>query len=90
VKQVAVQDHGSPGQNLNNREFKTYRPRVQRDQDSQQRSAPTKIENLNNVKPPSERYQGGSPGNQKSGGQSNGTQGKPNQTVKKKGNKKDN
>jgi hypothetical protein len=84
VKQVAIRENASPGQNLNNRELKIYKPTVQHDGNSERKSAPGKVENLNNVKPVSERYQG-QPQRNKQGNQNKRKQ---NQPSKKKGNDK--
>lgn len=55
VNQVVIRDNDRPGQNLNKRELKIYKPRVQSEQSENRRPAPVKIENLNNVRPAAER-----------------------------------
>ena len=58
IRQVAIQEHNRPGQNLSRNELRIYRPQVQRDENNGRKSVPLKIESLNNVKPVSERYEG--------------------------------
>jgi hypothetical protein len=84
VKQVAIQDNNRPGQNVNKHEMQIYKPRVQRDEDLGRKSAPTKVENLNNVRPVSERYQGQPNKNR----QPNQKEQQKKQPEKKKGNSK--
>ncbi len=56
VNQIVIQENTRPGQNVNNREMKIYRPRVQPEQGDNRRSAPIKVEKIDNVRPVTERY----------------------------------
>jgi hypothetical protein len=58
VRQVVVQEHTKPGQDLTKRNLRTYKPQIQRDEDLGRKTSPAKIEGLNNVRPISERYKG--------------------------------
>jgi hypothetical protein len=88
VKQVAIRENRSPGQNLNKTELKIYKPQVQRDDNSGRRSAPAKVQNLDNVKPMAERYQGRQQRKQNPRTQPVQNKGKQNKSDKKKGNDK--
>ena len=57
INQVIVQDYDRPGQDMNPREMRIYKPNVKQDQGEHKRSAPVKVEELNNVRPATERYQ---------------------------------
>jgi hypothetical protein len=57
INQVIIQDHDRPGQDVNPREMRIYKPNVRQEQGETRRPVPQKIEELNTVKPITERYQ---------------------------------
>lgn len=63
VNQVVVQDYDRPGQNINRRELKIYKPNVQQEHGERRKSAPANVEELNKVKPVAERYRSTQPRN---------------------------
>lgn len=56
VNRVRIQDHERPGQKLDNEELRIYRPRVRRVADN--KSAPSKVTDLQDIKPVKERGTG--------------------------------
>ena len=58
LKSVAVQENDRPGQSMINGQLRIYRPQVNKNANSAQRPAPTKIMDIKDVKRPSERGQG--------------------------------
>lgn len=55
VNSFEIQDNNVPGQYLNNRQFSTYRPQINKNDESQQRAIPSRITDLEDIKQPSER-----------------------------------
>ena len=55
INSVAIQDNDRPGQTLNNKELRIYRPQVERTADRAQKPAPSRVTNMQEVKPPSQR-----------------------------------
>ena len=55
INPVAIKVSNKPGQNLSGSELQLYRPRVEKISGSGQKAAPSKVMNLKEVKPPSER-----------------------------------
>jgi hypothetical protein len=55
ISSYTIQENNTPGQNLRNGQFHTYRPQVIKNNDSQQRPTPTRVTNLQDIRPPSER-----------------------------------
>ncbi len=55
VNPVVIQENSKPGQDLNNGHLSIYRPQVAKNNDKAQRSAPSRLTNLRDVKRPSER-----------------------------------
>jgi len=84
VRQVAIQEATQPGQMLKGDQLRIYKPAVQRNGNSGQKSAPAKIENLKNVKPVNERPKVNSQQGKQSPAKGKGNQEKP---AKKKGKK---
>ncbi|HTK82114.1 MAG TPA: DUF6600 domain-containing protein [Bacteroidota bacterium] len=82
VKAVALQENGKPGQVLANDQLRIYRPRVEKSADQGRKPVPSKVTNLKEVKPVTER-QGGQRRNEEK--PANRTQPTPQQTDKKQG-----
>jgi hypothetical protein len=59
VKQLAIQQQSRPGQDMNGSELSIYKPEIRRDEESGKKSAPSKVEALNDVRPIQERYHTG-------------------------------
>ncbi len=55
ISPVAIRESNQPGQEMNNGQLRMYRPQVMKNGRSDNRPAPRRIENLENVKRPSER-----------------------------------
>jgi hypothetical protein len=55
VNPVTVQEYNRPGQNVSNDRVSIYRPEFRKNGDNGQRSEPSRISNLKDVKQPSER-----------------------------------
>jgi hypothetical protein len=60
---VAIQENNRPGQQLSNGQLRIYRPQVSKNNDQGQKPAPSRINNLNDVKRASERNVTNHPGN---------------------------
>ena len=58
---VALRESNKPGQNLSNGELQIYRPRVEKNNNVQQRPAPSKVANLEDVKSARQRNNEGRP-----------------------------
>jgi hypothetical protein len=54
VSSYVIQENNVPGQSLSNGQFRIYRPQVLKNNDNEQRSAPSIITNLKDVRRPSE------------------------------------
>ena len=52
---VPISDNNKPGQNVSKKQLQIYRPRVQQNISNEQKSAPNKVDNLQNVKPAAQR-----------------------------------
>jgi hypothetical protein len=63
VSSYAIQENNVPGQSLNNGQFRIYRPQVMKNNDNEQRSIPSMITNLQDVRRPSERNSPSQQGN---------------------------
>jgi len=61
IRPVAIRDNDKPGQTLSNDQLQIYRPRVQTINNNDHKPVPSKVVNLRDVKPVSERK----PGNQR-------------------------
>jgi hypothetical protein len=57
VSAVSIQESNRPGQNMRNGRLNIYRPEVRRNNNSEQKSAPSRIVELKEVKRPAERNQ---------------------------------
>jgi len=57
VSTVSLKESNKPGQNLRNNELQIYKPRIEKGQ----KSAPSKVSNLKDVQPASQRKAGGQP-----------------------------
>jgi len=77
INQVAIRETDRPGQVLNDRQMKLYRPQVNRNYNNEQKPAPARVTNLNEVRRPAERNSNGLPVNQTPGNNRRQTQ--PNQ-----------
>jgi hypothetical protein len=55
ITPVAIQDNNKPGQNMSNGQLRIYRPQVNKNIDKGKKPAPSRVTNLKEVKPPSER-----------------------------------
>ncbi|HKI88834.1 MAG TPA: DUF6600 domain-containing protein [Draconibacterium sp.] len=55
ISSIAIRDYNRPGQMLDNNQLQLYRPRFENNFNMNQRFAPSKITNLQNVKTPEER-----------------------------------
>jgi hypothetical protein len=87
VNQVLIQEHSRPGQNMNGREMKIYKPQVREEQNNNRKPSPGRVEELNKVKPVSERYKVKPNRNATSPApRENQNNGKPKKPIKKKGN----
>ncbi len=58
IRPVTIRENDRPGQTLSNDQLQIYRPRVQTSNTNDRKPAPSKLVNLKEVKPVSERRQG--------------------------------
>ncbi len=58
VRTISVKEYNKPGQELNNDQLRIYRPRVEKEGNSEHRAAPPKVMNVKELKPPAERNAG--------------------------------
>ena len=63
INPVTIRENSRPGQEMNNGQLRMYRPQVERNNGLERKVAPRKIENLENVKRPSERDASSQPRN---------------------------
>ena len=63
VNPIDIQENNKPGQDLSNGHFRIYRPQVMKNSDKEQKSVPSRITNLKDVKQPSERNMTNQPRN---------------------------
>jgi hypothetical protein len=55
INPVAIQENNRPGKDMNDGNLRMYRPQVAKNNGSERRPAPARVENIKNVKSPSER-----------------------------------
>lgn len=84
VKQVVIQENNRPGQKVNNREMKIYKPRVQQEQGARRKSAPMRTEEIKKVKPVMERNNTNPQRNMRQDQRTNQNKQQPNNLEKKK------
>jgi hypothetical protein len=65
VNTVSIQENNKPGQEMNNGQLRIYRPQMVKNNDREQKPAPSRLTNLKDVKQPSERKVVSQPGNVK-------------------------
>jgi len=58
ISNVTIHDNDRPGQNLSRNQLEIYRPQFDRNNDARQRSAPSKVLDIKDVRPVSERNSG--------------------------------
>lgn len=63
VSSYTIRENNVPGQSLSNGQFSIYRPQLTKNNDNEQRSAPSMITNLQDVRRPSERNSASQQGN---------------------------
>ena len=63
VNPVTIQENNKPGQEFRNGQLSIYRPEVIKNNDNEQKPAPSKIVNMKDVKRPSERNAANQPRN---------------------------
>ena len=67
INVVTLHENDRPGQELNGRQMRLYRPQVSRTVTNERKPAPSRVVKMNEVRRPSERISTGQPGNQNSG-----------------------
>jgi len=55
IKPMVIQDNNVPGQRMNKGQLRIYRPQVNNHSEREQKAAPSRVSNVNDVKRPSER-----------------------------------
>ena len=71
ISPVAIRENSRPGQDMNNGQLRMYRPQVVKNGEFDRNPAPRRIENLENVKRPSERNVSTQPRNNNNPGNNN-------------------
>lgn len=69
MKSVAIQENDRPGQTMINGQLRIFRPQLDRNNNNNQRSAPSRIIDIKDIKRPSERGQANQPRNANPGDQ---------------------